>query len=448
MTVASRKIWPWAVAVMALGHASSAENLLPHSDFAGADPQANVEEGWRWDSVRAPSDFALSDDGSVTLTGGKGFLRSPSFPTRQDSALSYVIGADVHGRGAMRIEMIWWNRNRKPASPHVEVALHEHALSEDPQRIEATAHPEGGAVFGQVRFVQSSEDDDGLLVIRSPSVEITERYFEPGLLLLALDAADPGDAPQKQWEDLTGLNRPFQVIGAPVNDPASGVYRIAGRDDYFEGAAEDETRFDFDTAKAAGRSQPFTAVVYSSLDGPSYGAFINKLDLRKSDPETGVMLDAPGWMLNLTWGEFNQKQISVHQMLNNTNERIISRHGGNDGSSLDVQPGDMHLYVVHVPGDGIAGNIQVFVDGRKIPEPNFPWAGGGLPDRSIQNDVPLRIGGGLPFLAKGHPHFTGAIGFIEIWTGRGLLEGMPPERYGAYRWNNGDPVRGLITGVK
>jgi len=188
MTVASRKIWPWAVAVMALGHASSAENLLPHSDFAGADPQANVEEGWRWDSVRAPSDFALSDDGSVTLTGGKGFLRSPSFPTRQDSALSYVIGADVHGRGAMRIEMIWWNRNRKPASPHVEVALHEHALSEDPQRIEATAHPEGGAVFGQVRFVQSSEDDDGLLVIRSPSVEITERYFEPGLLLLALES--------------------------------------------------------------------------------------------------------------------------------------------------------------------------------------------------------------------------------------------------------------------
>ena len=157
------------------------------------------------------------------------------------------------------------------------------------------------------------------------------------------------------------------------------------------------------------------------------------------------MLDAPGWMLQLVWGEFDSRRIELHQMLDNQHDRIISRHGGDDGQSLAVKPGEMRLFVVHVPGDGIGGNIQAFADGSRQPQRNFAWTGGALPNRSIRNDVPLRIGGGLPFLAKGHPLFTGSIGFVEIWRGRGLLEGMTPEQYGEFRWNIGQPLRGSMV---
>ena len=65
--------------------------------------------------------------------------------------------------------------------------------------------------------------------------------------------------------------------------------------------------------------------------------------------------------------------------------------------------------------DGIAGNIQVYLDGSRTPEANRPWTGGSLPgNRSIRNDVPLRIAGGLPFMAGDHPFFTGTIGFVEV----------------------------------
>lgn len=431
------------ISLLAGPHASA--NLLPGADFTGADPAANVEEGWRWDPIREPSEVLVNQDGSVTLRGHEGYLRSPSFPTRRDSAFSYQVSAEVRGKGRMRIEAVWWDADRQPASPHVEVVLPDRPLSRKPARVTATAHPGADAVYGQVRFVQQSDTDDGLLAIRNPTVEVVSRRFEPGELLLLLDAAEPGDSPAQNWQDLAGLNRPFRVMGAPVHDPEKGVYGIDSRDEYFEGAVEDESRFDFDTAKATGRNDPFTIVVYASLDGPSHGAFINKLEVRKSDAQTGAMLDAPGWLLSLLWDEFNAQRVEFHQMLNNQHDRIISRHGGKDGQSLALQPGEMHLFVVHVPGDGIAGNIQAFVDGRRMPERNVPWAGGGLPKRSITNDVPLRIGGGLPFLAKGHPLFTGSIGFIEIWRGRGLLEGMTPEQYGESRWNHGRPVRGLIA---
>jgi hypothetical protein len=424
-------------------------NLLPNSDFAGADPTANILEGWRWDPIQLPNEVQMNNDGSATMTGRKGFLRSPRFPTRRDTTVSYQVSAEVHGKGRLRIETIWWDEKGRPASPHVEIILSGHVLAEQPARIEALAHPGGNAAFGQVRYIQDSDSDDGLLVLRQPAVEVVPRRFEPGELLLRLDAAQPGDSPAEQWQDLAGVNRPFRIMGAPEHDPDKGVYRIDSRDEFFEGALEDESRFDFDTARATGRNDPFTVIVYASLDGPSFGSMLNKLDLRKSDPESGAMLDAPGWLLNLTWNEFGKKRVAFHQMLNNLHDRIISRHGGEDGQSLFVEPGAMHLFVVHVPGDGMAGNIQVFLDGSRLPKRNVPWEGGSLPkNRSITNDEPLRIGGGLPFIAKGKPLFTGTIGFVEIWKGRGLRDGMTPEAYGEFRWNNGRPERGLIGKVR
>ena len=433
----------FSVAWIAFAVLPATSNLLPNPDFAGADPAANVEDGWRWDPVVMPNAVRVNGDGSITVAGRKGFLRSPSFPTRQDTAISYEIVAEVRGKGNVRIETVWWDLRMHPASPHTEVVLAGQPLSDTPTRAEATTHPGPGAVYGQVRFVQESETDDGFLVIRQPVVTAVPRRFDPGELVLALDAANPGDAPAQTWQDLAGRNRPFRVMGAPEHDPEKVVYRIDSRDDYFECAAEDESRFDFDTARATGTNDPFTIVVYASLDGPSHGAFMNKLELRRTDPVTGAMLDAPGWMMQLIWGQFGAKKIEVHQMLNNLHDRIISRHGGEDGQSLAVNPGEMHLFVVHVPGDGIGGNVQAFVDGNRRGERNVPWPGGGLPKRSIKNNAPFRIGGGLDFVATGHPLFTGTIGFVEIWRGRGLLEGMTPEAYGEFRWNNGQPVRGV-----
>lgn len=430
-------------------HATLAENvvsdtLLSNVDFRDATPAENVWDAWRWDPIRLPSSVRTDQPGMITLQGITSFLQSPFFPTQEDSSVSYKISAVVRGKGHVRIEAVWWDQKKSPASPHVEVVATNIALSKDFRRVEVTAHPARSAIFGQIRFVQQAETPDGVLTVARPAVQIVPRRFVPGELLLALDAAQPGDAPQQEWQDLTGLNRPFRVVGTPQHDRQREVFTIDSREDYFEGAVEDESRFDFDTAKSTGRTEPFTIILYATLDGPSHGGVINKLEVRKRDPNTGAMLDAPGWLLSLGWNEFGGERLEFHQMLNNLHDRIISRHGGTDSKLLSVQPGQMNLFVVHVPGDGVAGSIQMFMDGRLIPEKNVPWPGGSLSGRSIQNDVPLKIGGGIHFLAKGLPLFTGSIGFVEIWKGRGLWKGMTPEQYGKIRWNNGQPVRGLI----
>ncbi len=428
------------LAILLLGcRAASASNILPDADLAGIDPAANVEDGWRWDPVVTPNEVVV-DGGSVTIRGRKGFLRSPDFRTRLDPTLSYRIDAEVHGKGGLRIEAVWWNADRFPAAPHIEFVT-EFELTGTPKQIEAVAHPGGGAAIGQIRFIQTSASDDGLLVLRKPSVTVVPRRFEPGELLLALDAARPGPAPAQLWKDLSGRNRPFQVMGQPEHDPASGVYRITDRSAFFEGAVADEGRFDFDTARATGKNQPFTIVLYASLDGPSFGPLINKLHVREFAPN-GALKDAPGWLVQLTWNEFGLRRLGLHQMLDNLHDRIIARTP--EGVHATAAPGQMHLFVIHVPGDGLGSSVQMFRDGG-APLDNIPWPGGALSKRSVLNDAPLRIGGGMPFFAKGHPIFTGSIGFLEIWSGRGLLDGMSPQRYAQMRWNDGEPARGLIT---
>ncbi len=424
------------------------DSILPDADFRNAKPQENITGGWRWDPIRQPSNVRVNENGSITLQGYQGFLHSPYFPTRHNTAVSYQISAQVSGKGEMRIETVWWDQHKGRAAPHIEVIATKIVLSEEPTRVEATAHPGSDAAYGQIRFVQQSTTPDGLLLLSQPAIHVVPRRFKPGDLLLALDAAQPGQSPTDHWQDLTGLNRPFQVIGAPLHDPQQKVYHIDGRENYFEGALEDESRFDFDTAQSTGHMEPFTLVVYASLDGLSHGGLINKVELRKSDPVTGAMLDAPGWFFKIGWDNIGTKFLEMHQMLNNLHNRSISKHGGTDGQNLSIQGGEMHLFVMHVPGDGIASNMKAYMDGSLVPEKNVPWPGGSLSKRSIKNDVPLRIGGGMPFQAKGHPLFTGSIGFIEIWKGRGLWKGMSPEQYGKTRWNNGLPTRGLILQQK
>ena len=59
------------ISLLAGPHASA--NLLPGADFTGADPAANVEEGWRWDPIREPSEVLVNQDGSVNvIDNGRG----------------------------------------------------------------------------------------------------------------------------------------------------------------------------------------------------------------------------------------------------------------------------------------------------------------------------------------------------------------------------------------
>jgi hypothetical protein len=420
------------------------ENILPNSNFAGAAPQENVRNGWRWDPIILPSDVAVEANESITVRGREGFLTSPPVRTLRKTEYSYEISAEVSGKGSLRIEAIWWDTDSMPAAPHIEVAVPLQQLSGTPARVKGTVHPSNQASYGKVRFVQVSDEDDGILVIRSPRVEVMPRRFEPGTLLLSLDAAHPGDSPGDRWQDLTGLNQPFQVIGNPKLDRENGTYYIDSRDKYFQGAVADESRFDFDTARGTGKNEPFTLVIYSSLDGPCAGAFIHKLEPREIDEKTGAMLDVPGWMAVIRWDEFGEKGVDVHQMIDNAHARMISRHPSPDNQGFIMEPGEMQLFVIHVPGDGLAENVQVFHNGKNSPERNMPWTGGSLPKQSIANDAPLCITGCIDFFAKGNLLFNGAIGFVEIWSGRGLLEGMSPGQYGTFRWNQGSPERGLI----
>ena len=433
---------PW---VILFANLSYSENLLSDPGFKNADPTANVADGWRWDPIRLPSNIELGEN-SATLTGKKGFFRSPLFSTREDAAISYKVSSKGSGRGMGRVEAIWWTADGQTTAPHTETVIEDTVLSAKAAIIEGAAHPSGTAARGQIRFVQHAEEGNGILQLGNPTVEAIPRRFEPGILLLHLDAAEPGGSPESEWVDLSGKNQPVKAIGSPMHDAAAGIYRINSRADYFKGAAADASRFDFDTARALGHKNPFTIVAYASLDGPAAGIFMNKLEIRKLDPDAGAMVDAPGWIYTLGWDEFNNRRIEFHQMLDNMHQRNISRHGGDNGMKANLTAGQMHLIVLHVPGDGVAGNIQAYIDGSREVESNVPWNGGTLPKKSIVNEAPLQIGGGLHVhgLLGEQPLFDGTIGFIEIWSGRGLLEGMSPQAYGKHRWNGGNPKRGRV----
>lgn len=97
---------------------------------------------------------------------------------------------------------------------------------------------------------------------------------------------------------------------------------------------------------------------------------------------------------------------------------------------------------MHFSGTGDAHSTITYVDGGAKPVDNNPWPGGNLHNGSILSDAPLRIAGGVPDMSI---PFTGEIAFVEIWRGMRLLDGMSSSQYSRFRWNDGKPVRGLIT---
>jgi hypothetical protein len=143
MGISTKTIRLIVTALLLVCPAALAAGILPDADFADANPKANVDDGWRWDTILPPGDVAVNADRSITLTGRKGFLHSPFFPTGRDSALSYEISAEISGTGTVQAAAVWWDAERMPVSPHVEHII-EQTLTKRPTRITAVAHPGGG----------------------------------------------------------------------------------------------------------------------------------------------------------------------------------------------------------------------------------------------------------------------------------------------------------------
>jgi hypothetical protein len=108
---------------------------------------------------------------------------------------------------------------------------------------------------------------------------------------------------------------------------------------------------------------------------------------------------------------------------------------------LEIADGQFHLFVVHFSGAGDARSTRAYLDGAVKHVNNDPWPSGNLHAGSVHTDAPLRIGGGVPSMTV---PFRGEIGFIEIWRGKRLLDGMSCSQYSRFRWNGGKPVRGPV----
>lgn len=250
-----------------------------------------------------------------------------------------------------------------------------------------------------------------------------------GELLLKLDAAAPGPRPNEEWQDLTGRNEGFVLESVHHSAKANSfVFEKPGATCI--GNPRDAARFDFETDRSIGdgRGSVHTVVLYAKLGGRSGTGIVNKLD----DPTKG------GWSIGLEWDEFGLDRISTLQQSDNRQNRTISGFPGLAGQGRDVKlnatDGRFHLFVIHLTGSG-GHDSTVYFDGSEEPLPLGPWSFGLLSSGSVGNDAPLRIGS---FNKDG---FRGEIGFIEIWSGSRLLDGMTPAEYSKHRYNQGAPLR-------
>ena len=399
--------------------------------FPGGDPTAFSPRGWRWDAVRAPSEARLgSTRGTIALRGGRTFLSSAPFAVKPESV--YRIGIQASGNGTVSLECLWWNAEGLPASPHRSLVSAAQALNGRGARVGGVVEVPVVARAGQVRIVVT----DGEVVLGSPEIRTTTENLPPGELLLALDAAQPGTGAPARWRDLTGQNSDLEAHGKPVLNTSRKAFQFDGGDDYFAGSNRDATRFDFDTDVAAGlgKGEPFTVVVYASLAGRSSNATVTKL----ADVKT------VGWLVGVDLDEFGGSRITAAQQVDNQYNRSIARFpGGAESStpSLEISDGQFHLFVVHFSGAGDARSTRAYLDGAVKHVNNAPWPSGNLHAGSVHTDAPLRIGGGVPSMTV---PFRGEIGFIEIWRGERLLDGMSCSQYSRFRWNGGKPVRGPV----
>ncbi|MBI4582494.1 MAG: hypothetical protein HY717_00480 [Planctomycetes bacterium] len=253
-------------------------------------------------------------------------------------------------------------------------------------------------------------------------------------MLLHLDAAAPGPNPSIEWQDLSGKNGPFSMVGpgSVAYDDPGDAYTFSGArgvtEGLFQSAGADEANFDFEGLP--GSAAPFMVVVYFRLNESSSQpfAFLSKSQSSQQ-----------GWMVvPFTDDGFDRFDV-------------VGQGGGGDRWYYRDQTNpntkwgdgtDWHLAVVAVDGSGHAGGVAVYLDGSATPLGNTVIIQDDLAS-SMLNDEPLRVGGSL----RGDGTFRtcdGSIGFIEIWSGN-APEGMIPAAYSQFRWNNGAPTRAGIT---
>ncbi|MBI4582497.1 MAG: hypothetical protein HY717_00495 [Planctomycetes bacterium] len=261
----------------------------------------------------------------------------------------------------------------------------------------------------------------------------------PGLLL-HLDAAAPGANPPLEWQDLSGNNLPFRMVGpGSVNyDDAAEAYTFSGvrgaSDGFFTSTGGDEMNFDFE--ELPGSAVPFTVTAFFRLNNPEPPvdqplALMGKL--RQSQQ---------GWFLAPFEGDGFDRFDVVGQGVGG--DRWYYR----DQTDPNTHWGDgidWHLAVVAVDGSGLADGVKVYLDGGIEPLSNTVIVQDDLASSTL-NDEPLRVGGS-PRDDGTFSIFDGSIGFIEIWSGN-LVQGLTPAEYSEVRWNNGVPLRAGTAGPR
>ena len=396
-----------------------AANLVPDPGFAHVSELGTkaTSDGWNWQRVEEPCKVHV-DQKSAVLNGGKVFLHSAAFPV--SASTIYEIQLDVSGDASFSVEILWWKKDGLPTQGHRSILVKPNRLNTKTATVTASTRSPNDVATAYVRLVA----EEGHLVVNSPVVRVAT-----GELLLKLDAAAPGPKPTAKWKDLTGHNNDMAVQSVRHSmGTASYVFEKPGA--ACVGDLRDAARFDFETDRATGdgRGESFTVVLYAKLNGRSGSGIVNKFGNSTSG----------GWSIGLEWDEFGLDRIATLQQSDNKQNRTINGFPGLAGHGGDVKLGatdrKFHLYVIHLTGSGKRDGT-VYFDGSEKSLPLCSWPFGALGSSSIRNKAPLRIGS---FNKNG---FRGEIGFVEIWSGTRLQDGMTPAAYSKHRFNRGAPAR-------
>ena len=420
LRLAVRRVLILFVSCGVFGGNLRADNLLPDPSFANVSELANQPEteGWNWQRIAEPCEVSIDQD-MATLQGGKVFLHSAAFPVAASTI--YEVQVEASGDAKLAVEILWWRKDGLPTRGHRSTLVKPNRLTASAARIRTSIRSPIDVATAYVRFAA----EEGHAVLKSPVMRPAA-----GELLLKLDAAAPGPKQNEEWSDLTGRNKAFVLQSVHHSAKANSfVFEKPGASCI--GNPQDASRFDFETDQSAGsgRGSPFTVVLYAKLGGRSGSGIVNKLsDLTKG-----------GWSVGLEWDQFGLDRISTLQQSDNRQNRTINGFPGLAGQGrefkLGATDGSFHLYVIHLTGSG-GRDGAVYFDGSENSLPLGAWPFGVLSSGSVRNDAPLRIGS----FNKGG--FRGEVGFVEVWSGSRLREGMSPAQYSKHRYNNGSPQRG------
>ena len=134
--------------------------------------------------------------------------------------------------------------------------------------------------------------------------------------------------------------------------------------------------------------------------------------------------------------EFGLDRVSTFQQSNRKLRTINGFPGlaGQSDTRLNVKDGGCHCFIVHLTVSGQRDG-SACIDGSTESLPLTGWPFGNLSSGTIRNTAPLCIG------AFGERGFRSEIGFIEIWSGTRLSQGMTPAAYSRFRYRRGVPRR-------